>query len=175
MAYLTYIIDNYNSLPSIIAFLHSHRSGFLGAWHTDTPMHDNVYAMEHLQLDFVRRNSYVNLRCKWNPGCIKAQRRKHITNEEWQAVFNNTSTPPPRDTATSGLALETEEKTFSMPAEVAAACCAQFVVSRQQVLKRPREDYVSFRRWITDTELSDAKSGRVMEYLWHVIFGMEAV
>ncbi|KAK5257409.1 hypothetical protein LTR16_000747 [Cryomyces antarcticus] len=126
------------------AFLHSHRSGFLNAWHTDTPMHDDVYAMEHLQLEFVRRNGYVNLRCKWNPGCIKAHRQnRHITNEIWQTVFNDTSTPPPRDTAISGLALEAEEKAFSMPAEVGAACCAQFVVSREQVRKRPWDDYMS--------------------------------
>ncbi|KAK5152764.1 hypothetical protein LTR04_006356 [Oleoguttula sp. CCFEE 6159] len=176
MAYLTYIIENFHSLPTTIAFLHSHHSGFFNAWHTDAPMHDNVYAMKHLQLDFVQRSGYVNLRCKWNPGCNKAHRRNtHITPEVWQEVFDGTSTPPVMSNGTSGTDPEVAEKAIHVPAEIATPCCAQFAVSREQVLKRPLEDYVKFRRWIIDTKLDDAKSGRVMEYLWHIIFGMEAV
>ncbi|TKA73540.1 hypothetical protein B0A49_07712 [Cryomyces minteri] len=176
MAYLTYIIDNFHSLPTTIAFLHSHHSGFFNAWHTDAPMHDNVYAMKHLQLDFVQRSGYVNLRCKWNPGCKKAHRRNtHITPEVWQEVFDGTSTPPVMSNGTSETDPDVAEKAVHVPAEVATACCAQFAVSREQVLKRPLEDYVKFRLWIVDTKLDDAKSGRVMEYLWHIIFGMDAV
>lgn len=44
MAYLSYIIDNYENLPSTLAFLHSHRNGFFAGWHTDTPLYDNVDA-----------------------------------------------------------------------------------------------------------------------------------
>lgn len=62
-----------------------------------------------------------------------------------------------------------------VPAEVGAACCAQFAVSRESVLQRPQSDYQGFRQWVVDTEKNDAKSGRVMEFLWHVIFGMDAV
>lgn len=40
---------------------------------------------------------------------------------------------------------------------------------------RPVSDYVHFREWIMETELEDEKSGRVMEFLWHVIFGKGAV
>ena len=61
------------------------------------------------------------------------------------------------------------------PTQVGAACCAQFAVSKDQVLARPLSDYVRFREWIVDTEKSDAKSGRVLEFLWHVIFGKDAV
>ena len=62
-----------------------------------------------------------------------------------------------------------------MPEELGAACCAQFAVSRQQVLARSVEEYMSYRQWVLDTEEDDTKSGRIMEYLWHVIFGREAV
>ena len=61
------------------------------------------------------------------------------------------------------------------PTLVGAACCAQFAVSRDQVLARPLGDYERLREWIVDTEKSDAKSGRVLEFLWHVIFGKDAV
>lgn len=171
MAYLTYLIDNYDSLPSTIAFLHAHPSGFLKAWHTDTPLHENVYAMQHLQLDYVQEAGYVNLRCKWNPGCKQAHRNNpHITGDVWQTVFANTSTPP------TGLSYWPRSGApFVLPIELGVACCAQFVVSRSQVHERPREDYLQFRQWVIDTDMLDAKSGRVMEYLWHIIFGMEAV
>ncbi|KAH1711141.1 hypothetical protein KXX35_006660 [Aspergillus fumigatus] len=149
MAYLTYLIDHYDSLPSTIAFLHSHRAGFFMAWHVDAPLHDNVAAMRALQLDFVQRNGYVNLRCNWNPGCRAADRlNRHVTEQQ---------------------------KFLAKPKEIGAACCAQFAVSREQVLQRPREDYIRFRQWVIDTDKDDASSGRVMEFLWHVIFGQEAV
>ena len=183
MAYLTYIIDHYDILPSTIAFLHSHRSGFLLAWHVDAPLHDNVAAMRALQLDFVQQNGYVNLRCNWNPGCKEGHRRnRHVNEQVWLEVFTGTSTPPLNSTATSllsadmpGVSIVHNQKFLRLPEQVGAACCAQFAVSRDQILQRPREDYIKFRQWIIDTDKSDASSGRTMEFLWHIIFGKESV
>ena len=159
MAYLSYVIDRYESLPSTLAFIHSHRDGFLSAWHTDTPYHDNVASLDDLQLPFVQSNGYVNLRCNWNPGCLEAHRdNAHVTSDVWNDVFEGTST-----------------ENVKFPFKVGAGCCAQFAVSKDQVHKRPLSDYEHFRDWIVDTEESDAKSGRVMEFLWHVIFGKEGV
>ncbi|KAJ5833556.1 hypothetical protein N7474_001867 [Penicillium riverlandense] len=181
MAYLTYVIDHYDDLPSIIVFLHSHRSGFLLAWHVDAPLHDNVAAMRMLQLDFVRQNGYVNLRCNWNPGCKESHRyNRHVTDQVWYDIFEGTSTPALN--VSEGISPATEyqleapaQNYMRKPDQIGAACCAQFAVSSDQVRRRPREDYVKIRQWVLDTELNDASSGRVLEFLWHVIFGMEAV
>ena len=62
---------------------------------------------------------------------------------------------------------------IEIPEEIAAPCCAQFAVTREQVLKRPKEDYERYYRWVTTTDLEDYVSGRVMEYLWHIIFGKD--
>ena len=178
MAYLSYIIDHYDSLPSTLVFLHSHRSGFVKAWHTDTPLHDNVHALRALQIPFVQSNGYVNLRCNWNPGCKEAHRyNKHVTAEVWQSVFEGTSTSISSRNASSSSSSPpaSQGKNLSAPAQVGAACCAQFAVSRERALQRPLSDYERFRQWIIDTEKSDAQSGRAMEFLWHVIFGMEPV
>ena len=162
MAYLTYIIDNYASLPSTMAFVHPHESGFLTAWHTDTPLHSNVDALSSLRLPFVQKNGYANLRCNRNPGCLeKHQKNKHVTAEIWGEIFGGTS-----NDKIGG---------HDVPPNIGAACCAQFAVSSSRVLERPLSDYEQFRQWIIDTELSDAKSGRVFEFLWHIIFGMPAV
>lgn len=183
MAYLTYIIDNYDaSIPSVVAFLHSHRNGFFQAWHVDTPLHDNAYAMKHLQLDYVKEKGYVNLRCNSNPGCKNKHRiNPHIPGSVWLEVMGNTSTPAFQQEKS----LPAAQHEFSLPADreklevmrpvIWTACCAQFAVSRDMIYKRPLEDYVQIRQWIMETDKDDAKSGRVMEYLWHIIFGQEAV
>ncbi|KAF2501889.1 hypothetical protein BU16DRAFT_600049 [Lophium mytilinum] len=163
MTYLTYIIDHYDSLPSIIAFVHSHKDGWPQAWHTDTPGYSNAVSLNTLNIDFVQRNGYANLRCNGNPGCpaeIQLHRDKQDSSRTtennmgtaWRAMFN--STPP--DT-------------------IGVACCAQFAVSGKQVLERPRSDYEKYRHWLIETELDDDTSGRIFEYLWHIIFGREAV
>lgn len=185
MAYLTYIIDNYNgTIPSVVAFLHAHRGGFFQAWHVDTPLHDNVYAMRHLQLDYIKEQGYVNLRCNTNPGCKSRKLNMvnpHVTADIWQEVLGNTSTPifsqdSSGPAAIAGFStLEDKERLAVMQPRVWAPCCAQFAVSREQIYKRPLEDYIKIRRWIIETEENDAKSGRIMEYLWHVIFGQKAI
>lgn len=162
MAYLTYIIDNYAALPSTMAFVHPHRSGFLSAWHTDTPLHSNVESLTSLQIPFLQQNGYVNLRCNWNPGCLEKHRQNaHVTPQVWEEIFSGTS--------------KYKSGSEEAPSQVGAGCCAQFAVSRSRVLERPLSDYEHFRQWIIDTEKTDAKSGRVFEFLWHIIFGMEAV
>ena len=90
----------------------------------------------------------------------------------------NTSTQasPKSSSSSSGLTIQgSMQRENPWPTEVGVACCAQFVVSRVQVLQRPIEDYIQFQRWVIETELDDAHSGRVMEFLWHIIFGKKAV
>ncbi|KAL2152155.1 hypothetical protein VTH82DRAFT_5339 [Thermothelomyces myriococcoides] len=63
----------------------------------------------------------------------------------------------------------------SVPERVGVSCCSQFAVSREAVRARPREDYVRWRDWLLRTPLDDDLSGRVFEYMWHIIFGKDAV
>lgn len=163
-AYLTYIIQNYDSLPSTVAFVHSHESGFPKAWHTDNKQHSNVESLNSLNVNFVQRNGYANLRCLQNPGCPnEIQPFREPVDESrtteaafaaaWRDIFDNND----------------------VPEVVGVACCAQFAVSRQQILKRSKEEYLRMHKWLMNTELDDSTSGRVFEYLWHIIFGQESV
>ncbi len=54
-------------------------------------------------------------------------------------------------------------------------CCAQFAVSRDAIRANDLAVYERWRNWLLETELSDAVSGRVLEYSWHILFGREAV
>jgi hypothetical protein len=161
LAYLTYIISHYHSLPSTLVFLHAHRSGHRRGWHTDAWDWDNVRSVKSLNLSYVQKEGYVNLRCNWKPGCRPQDYTPngHVSKQIWLEVLG------------SGLNGTEDE----VPEMVGQPCCAQFAVSKMQVKQRPLEDYISYRQWVLDTELEDEKSGRVMEFLWHVIFGKEAV
>jgi len=166
--YLHYIIQNYHNLPSTIAFLHAHRDGWPTGWHNDAPGYDNVIALQTLRTDFVQQNGYANLRCNWVPGCPdevqwkrpsepgadETENVEHNMVDVWHHFFGNDS---------------------AVPEVIATQCCAQFAVSRAEVLRRPLADYQKYHQWLMDTPLSDQTSGTIFEYLWHVIFGQTPV
>jgi hypothetical protein len=66
-------------------------------------------------------------------------------------------------------------RTEEAPSEVGAPCCAQFAVSREQVLQRSKAEYEHFLSWVLASELDAAIAGRFLEFTWHIIFGREAV
>ncbi|KAJ5535992.1 hypothetical protein N7513_009178 [Penicillium frequentans] len=156
--YLTYIIDHYDNLPQYMVFLHAHR----WAEHVEFDDQDNSLTVQRLQLDYVRRVGYTNLRCDWSPGCpdevypfrqLAGRTTEIAFAGAWIKIFNNTD----------------------IPEVIGTPCCAQFAVTREQVLARPLSDYEHYYRWLMDTQLDDETSGRVFEYLWHVIFGQDPV
>jgi hypothetical protein len=163
-AYLAYIVQNYNNLPSTIAFIHPHKDGYPLAWHTDNNEHSNVVSLKTLNINFIQSNGYANLRCVNDPGCphevmpFRNPPEDHRTieaamPEAWQDLFNNTD----------------------VPQILATPCCAQFAVSNEQVRKRPLEAYQKYYTWLMETPLKDETSGRVFEYLWHILFGQDPV
>ncbi|PLB35158.1 DUF3431 domain-containing protein [Aspergillus candidus] len=170
-AYLQYIIDNYHNLPETIIFLHSHRDGYPQAWHTEFSQHSNVETVQMLQTDHIQRNGYANLRCNPNPGCPD-EIRPFLPSSSSSVLQNSGA----KDT---DLAFARAWVSFfnstDVPDVVATPCCAQFAVSRKQVLKRPLSAYTQYHRWLMQTELEDDVSGRVMEYMWHIIFGQDPV
>ncbi|EAW13505.1 DUF3431 domain-containing protein [Aspergillus clavatus NRRL 1] len=164
LAYLQYIVDHYNDLPSMIVFLHSHKAGWPAAWHTDTMDYSNVDSIRALQADFVQKSGYVNLRCQETPGCPDEIRplddppRPGKPNERayaqaWVDLFNNTD----------------------IPEVIGAPCCSQFAVSRDQVLKRPLSDYQRYYDWVLNNKLPDTVTAWIMEFSWHIIFGKDPV
>lgn len=163
-AYLAYIVQNYNNLPSTIAFIHPHKDGYPVAWHTDNEEHSNMVSLQTLNIDFVQTNGYANLRCVLDPGC--------------PAEVQPFRDPPEHHRATEYAMPEAWRDLFdnkTVPQILATPCCAQFAVSSKQVRKRPLEVYRKYYTWLMDTPLDDDTSGRVLEYLWHVFFGKEPV
>lgn len=73
---------------------------------------------------------------------------------------------------------------------VRAQCCAQFVASRERIWQHTRDEYVALRQWLLDgredgvnsrsrnrkaAPRDDRVAGRVLSYLWHILFTKQTV
>lgn len=170
MVYLTYIIDNYYSLPEVVVFSHAQRY----QWHNDDPLYDGARMLAHLQIPYVQENGYANLRCAWKYGCPAEIRPLEHGDEP--------APTDPVDYIMKDVKPFFYKRTFQtlfpgekVPELVAAGCCAQFAVAADTVRRRSAADYVRARQWLITTPLPDNVSGRLMEYLWHILFGQPPV
>jgi hypothetical protein len=164
MVYLTYIINNYHSLPDIVFFHHDHPQ----SWHQ---LFSSTYELTHLNPLSVLKSGYLSPRCL--PGCENV-----MTLSGDVAPLSDLKTASREIQISSVLhAFLKDDKGNSVPIpeKIAAPCCAQFAVSKEAVLARPLEMWMGLREWLVETELGSRAAGRVLEYTWHLWFGMEPV
>ncbi|KAI9695143.1 MAG: hypothetical protein M1820_008849 [Bogoriella megaspora] len=167
LTYITHITNSYYSLPSILIFMHPHEI----AWHNnDLLSHSALILLSRLNPYHILRQGYVNLRCHWDPGCPS---------------YLHPSTPD-QDLKPGSDALRQEEplvaNAWSMlfpgeeaPTNLAQPCCAQFAVSKEQILSHPLSRYKGIQSWLESTTLDDRMSGRVLEYVWQYLFTGDSV
>ena len=162
MAYLTFIIDNYDSLPESTAFVHASTV----QWHNDVVGERTSNIFKELRLDTIQRKGYVNLRCHLEPGCpfsvfplspseidIKVHDVRSYFVDIYKELFN----------------VSREQ----VPEQIGSVCCAQFALSRDRIRQRPKADYIRMREWALHTQLDTFGVGWVFEKLWHIVFGEE--
>jgi hypothetical protein len=163
-------VANYSNLTDINVFIHSHRTHRHGTKRDNRTVrgidYDNVAAIRALNLEFVMKSGFANLRCLNSPGCPS----------EIQPFRPEAERDPlrPQEGAMPG-AWHDLFLNDAVPRMIATPCCAQFAVSKSQILQRGKEEYNRYLIWLYATELNDATSGRVFEYLWHIIFGRAAI
>lgn len=161
MAYLTYIIDHYPNFPDVVLFFHPHKS----AWHNNI-IHDidTSTTISRLRDEHIISQGYFNSRCHLDPGCPNWLQ----VDRPW--IFFDWVKKPEEPFLTSKLFHELHGKETKVPKYISQPCCAQFAVSGQRILERPRSFYEHYRSWILSTELDDSTSGRFLEYSWQYIF-----
>ncbi len=151
-AYLKYIIDNYDNLPNYVAFIHGHET----AWHQG-----NI-------LDLINRskiNEYDYISLNLHP-IDRSESGHSVTNENISLLWDKYFKPYLyRD----------------CPTRIVQDCCAQFIVSKNRILKHSKDAYVTWYNMfeIEEENLSSVKYqrssasnlGAVFEFLWHIIFG----
>ncbi|KAE8328613.1 hypothetical protein BDV39DRAFT_203820 [Aspergillus sergii] len=158
MAYLTHIIDNYDTLTDITVFMHASAT----QWHNDVGDTNSSNVLSMLRLDAVKQRGYVNLRCQHRPGCPTAV---HPFDPELLSsssiVYRNFTTIY---TELFNTSIET------VPQEIGGVCCGQFALTKERIHQRRREDYVRMRDWAFSTSLDNFTVGSVFEMLWHMVF-----
>ena len=156
MAYLTYMIDTYDKLPDVVIFTHSDRI----TWHNNDLLDSDLVKMiSQLNSDRVLRKGFVNLRCHLQPGCsdsLHLNRTEPNPNKPEEIIIRD---------VWSEL-----HPSYPMPTTLSAPCCGQFATSREAIQRFSQSQYIAWRQWLLDTELTDRISGRIWEYTWHFIF-----
>jgi len=204
MAYLTFIVDNYDDFPLEGAvFVHGSR----WAWHNDSPDYDNAALLATLNVSAaLAPYGYHNLRCDWSvstcPASAKPQRsletNLHAIMEPWDARVTSDAALPGvlanifGDEASSvGASLKRHGPSLIGRDDVVRSqCCAQFVVARDRVWQHRRDEYVALRQWLLDGSSNDGASthkrsknaapqddrvaGRILSYMWHILFMQQA-
>lgn len=164
MVYLTYIIDHYDDLPQVIFFHHAH----LTAWHQRW---SSLLEVTRLRAEHILRAGYASARCL-------SGRENIVTLEGGQPADLLDASPRfnrrTRLVTLLDAFLEPEKGETDIPSRISAPCCAQFAVSRDAVRRRSNEWWETLREWVLQTPLESAQSGRLMEMLWHIWFGMPA-
>ncbi|KAF1952695.1 hypothetical protein CC80DRAFT_495203 [Byssothecium circinans] len=164
MVYLTYIVDHYSELPDIVIFVHAHSA----AWHNNILLDLHMpTTIQRLSDDRVTRQGYMNLRCHLAPGCPD-----WIHLERAEMDFDMQRKPEEKHFSTK-LFLELFPGHRPPPA-LSQPCCAQFALSRERIRDNPKKLYVHIRDWLLKTDLNDADSGRVLEYMWQYLFTRNA-
>ncbi|KAL4972499.1 hypothetical protein BDW66DRAFT_169528 [Aspergillus desertorum] len=196
MAYLTFLIDNYDSLPSSGAvFVHGSR----WAWHNDAPDYDNAYLLTQLNVErALEPAGYHNLRCDWSVSTCSAdtppqgslQVAFQSKLDPWDARAASDAALPAALATIFGHNDPAETVMLSRHEAVRSQCCAQFVVSRERMWSHSRDEYVALRQWLLDgAEASSATgsnsrivrghsaapkddrvAGRIISYIWHILF-----
>ncbi|KAB8345841.1 hypothetical protein FH972_022896 [Carpinus fangiana] len=170
-AYLTYIIDHYHDLPSFMFFLHASRY----QWHNEDPIYDGVQPIRNLRLAYVQEQGYANLRCTWSLGCPTAIRPfSKVTKLEAALEPHNDRANTVAAFAQAYMEIFPGASIDDVPSAIGVPCCAQFALAKWAVEARPREDYVRIRDWLWTTKLPDSVSGRILEYVWHILMGKPA-
>ena len=150
VAYLRYIIDHYSNLPSVVAFVHAHRT----SWHQRDPS-DIVVALRALQWN---KYPYMPLTSSMTSSSFQLNAldpQFKVNFEIWRDVLQTELGPPPAQ-------------------GIRTTCCASFAVKREAILAHPKLFYSKILDYILASRHSDQLTGRTLEYTWHMIFGRPA-
>jgi hypothetical protein len=172
MAYLTFIIDNYDHIPAAGAvFVHGSR----WAWHNDAPDYDNAALLTALNVSAALDPwGYHNLRCDWSASTCPPEEKVaqgslgtsiNAMLEPWnQRVVSDAALPPALAALFGGSSGDSDGNPAESDAKllylgradsIRSQCCAQFVVARDSIWQHSRDEYVAVRQWLLDGNRSE--------------------
>jgi hypothetical protein len=157
-SYLKFIIANYENLPQYVLFLHGHEN----AHHQKRDIFEEIKQRKWFNKPYYSVNKFGLIQCM-NGSIHMCDQLRPL----WDTYFR----PYLKRDAPKNLVCD---------------CCAQFVISRDTILKNPKEayekwlqllieDYKKYSDIFKHTDQTMHSPGKqiamLFEYLWHIIFG----
>jgi hypothetical protein len=158
MTYLTYIIQNYDNLPDKMLFMHGHMT----AWHQQIPITGYLRVIQWPHI-----TNFMNL-----AGC------EQQADFSWKAKNPNQAEGELRNRFNKFFSETKLHEKYGLPlvephTVIRVNWCAQFLVTKEEILRNPKQMYIDLRNWLIDTRMKDYWSGRMFEYSWHIFFTRE--
>lgn len=166
IVYLTYLIDNYATLPPASIFIHGSRF----SWHNDDSHYDNLPLLAALNVSSALAPAgYHNLRCDWSAGTchpgssepqgsLATQSRAMLQPWDERSVSDSLLPGALASIFGSGVSADAHRWKLGRNDAVRSQCCAQFVVARENVLRHWKGEYIALRQWLLDGSLSTSDS-----------------
>jgi hypothetical protein len=147
--YLKYIIDNYDILPENTFFIHDeeyswHHSGSIIEKYNEAIQSNKLYYNINDNCIFI----YSLYSHKW-----------YFEIMDWYKEYIEEYIPL--------KSLHTIPKSDWM---IGHRGSAQFLVNKKVILNLPKEFYEKLYNWIITTDMPNEKSGRFLEYTWHLFW-----
>lgn len=177
--YLSYMVDNYDTLPEVTIFLQgrplarseSHDQKQHIDWHSDAYIMQVIYIIG-MHPEKVKYCSLNKFRSNWLPADKRLYPwyyrdvRKVIEGQEAAnfAHMKNAIVPP----------------MLQSPHGAGCFCCAQFAVSRERIRMHPKVVYEQLLRYVLEEPTKSDKATlnfrcAQLERLWHMLFGEPAM
>jgi hypothetical protein len=144
--YLTHIINNYDNLADLTIFIQD-------------DFYNHLFRLSYF-FDKLNENidkTFYQYPCSWRVGDGYSTISRTIING-----FIDLFTMP------NNYAIRefTEKFNLDLPNDYTTETCAHFFVSKQNILKHPKEKYINILEWL----LNDERNGFVLEHAWTIIF-----
>lgn len=159
MAYLTYIIDNYDDLPDVIFF----RKDKGKPWYQDLAS-DREVAL--LRPKYVIKHGFANARCPHECENVILLKGDPI---KWKDFSSHGD-----DARISTMLKHFLGPGEEFPKKISTPSYAQFAASREAIQRRKKEWWIRLRQFLVDTPLSDKEAAKVLAHTWHIWLGQEA-
>lgn len=146
--YLKYIIDNYENLSDFTFFVHDEEY----SWHHSGSIIDKY---NEAVKEIMNGKLYYNI----NDRCILGS---IVTNEWYDEIL-----------CWYNEYIEKYIPINSLPNKdwtVGYRGSAQFIVHKSLILNLPKKFYEDLYNWLITTDLTNHKSGRFMEWTWHIFW-----
>lgn len=195
--YLSYIVENYNTLPETVAFMQAGRMDWHDPLPKDTVMNqwDWSTAVAHGGIAFLPTAAPCLIEDS-EPQTVQGadaemrqqqERRKRLVPDAELCPAVVEHSPPQMETVRSVWGELFESELGPLPKHWFTKCCAQFQVTRDAIHQHPLEFYQSLLQWTKDHDRSLLQSGyggemkrnhdaarrdagHVLEVLWALIF-----